>query len=42
MTRGRDAWVVYSGYRLGGKASLNEIALAAKGADSVAPTLLDP
>jgi hypothetical protein len=37
MTRGRDAWVVYSGYRLGGKALLNEIALAAKGADSVAP-----
>ncbi|HEY1923439.1 MAG TPA: hypothetical protein VGG44_11870 [Tepidisphaeraceae bacterium] len=37
MTHGRDAWIVYSGYRLGGKASLNEIALAAKGADSVAP-----
>ncbi|MGD0541081.1 MAG: hypothetical protein ABSB33_06165 [Tepidisphaeraceae bacterium] len=37
MTRGRDAWVVYSGFRLGGKASEPEIAIAAKGADSVAP-----
>ncbi|MGD0464008.1 MAG: hypothetical protein ABSB74_16115 [Tepidisphaeraceae bacterium] len=37
MTRGRDAWVVYSGFRLGGKSPQTEIALAAKGADSVAP-----
>jgi hypothetical protein len=37
MTRGLDAWIVYSGFRLTGKAQRTEIALAAKGADSVAP-----
>jgi len=37
MTRGCDAWIVYSGYRLGTKASAGDIALAAKAAQSVAP-----
>jgi len=37
MTRGLDAWVVYSGFRLAGNVPQTEIALAAKGADSVAP-----
>ncbi len=41
MTRGRDAWMVYSGYRRAGKAPRAEIALAAKGADSVAPLPID-
>ncbi len=37
MTRGLDAWVVYSGFRLGSDPPQSEIALAAKGADSVVP-----
>lgn len=41
MTRGCDAWMVYFGYRLTGKASEAEIALAAKGAESVAPLPAD-
>lgn len=41
MTRGCDAWMVYFGYRLAGNAPQGEIALAAKGADSVAPLPAD-
>ena len=37
MTRGCDAWIVYSGYRLAGNPPKAEVALAARGADSVAP-----
>jgi hypothetical protein len=37
MTRGCDAWIVYSGYRRIGKATEGEIALAARGAETVAP-----
>jgi hypothetical protein len=37
MTRGLDAWVVYSGYRVEGDPPRSEINLAAKAADSVAP-----
>ena len=37
MTRGNDAWIVYSGYRIRAMPSPAQIALAARGADSVAP-----
>jgi hypothetical protein len=39
MTRGNDAWIVYSGYRVLNKPPDREIALASRGADSVAPVL---
>jgi hypothetical protein len=37
MTRGNDAWIVYSGYRVQTHPSQGEIMLAQRGADSVAP-----
>jgi hypothetical protein len=37
MTRGGDAWIVYSGYQLAHKPTDAEIALAERAADSVAP-----
>jgi hypothetical protein len=37
MTRGNDAWMVYSGYRVKNHPPSTEILLAARGADSVAP-----
>jgi hypothetical protein len=37
MTRGTDAWIVYSGYRVKNHPSKAEITLAERGADSVAP-----
>jgi hypothetical protein len=37
MTRGNDAWIVYSGYRVRTGPPKTEILLAARGADSVAP-----
>jgi hypothetical protein len=42
MTHGCDAWVVYSGYRVRSKPPEGEIALAANGAESVAPITNDP
>jgi hypothetical protein len=37
MTRGNDAWIVYSGYRVKNHPSKEQITLAERGADSVAP-----
>jgi hypothetical protein len=37
MTRGTDAWIVYSGYRVKNHPPKAEITLAERGADSVAP-----
>jgi hypothetical protein len=37
MTRGYDAWIVYSGYRVQSHPPQDEILLAARGADTVAP-----
>jgi len=37
MTRGSDAWIVYSGYQVANKPSDADIALAVRAADSVAP-----
>jgi hypothetical protein len=37
MTRGYDAWIVYSGYRVKTNPLPTEVVLAARGADTVAP-----
>jgi hypothetical protein len=37
MTRGTDAWIVYSGYRVKNQPPATEIVLAGRGADSVVP-----
>jgi hypothetical protein len=37
MTRGFDAWMVYSGYRVKAHPPADEVLLAARGADTVAP-----
>jgi hypothetical protein len=37
MTRGYDAWIVYSGFRVKTHPPVGEVALAGRGADSVAP-----
>jgi len=37
MTRGYDAWIVYSGYRVKTHPPTPEVTLAGRGADSVAP-----
>lgn len=42
MTHACDAWIVYSGYRVKTKPPPGEIALAANGAESVAPITNDP
>jgi hypothetical protein len=36
MTRGHDAWIVYSGYRVQARPPIGEVLLASRGADSVA------
>lgn len=37
MTRGNDAWMVYSGYRMGTSPPATEVLLADRGVESVAP-----
>jgi hypothetical protein len=37
MTRGNDAWIVYSGYRVHAEPTQVDLLLAERGADSVAP-----
>jgi hypothetical protein len=37
MTRGHDAWIVYSGYRVQAHPPKTEVLIAARGADTVAP-----
>lgn len=37
MTRGYDAWIVYSGYRVKAHPPQSEVQLAARGAETVAP-----
>jgi hypothetical protein len=39
MTRGYDAWIVYSGYRVQTHPPKTEVLIAARGADTVAPLL---